>query len=127
MASIFLFLNPLIQVYECVIKWVGHDLEKRSKDLASLMENVRLPLLTQEYLVQHVEENSLIRSDAQCKNIVEQSSEIFHQFAIPQILGKDLLIEALKYHLLRVDQRSSYQSPRTRPRLPIGLPKVKTK
>jgi kelch-like protein 2/3 len=39
-------------------------------------------------------------------------------------LGKDLLIEALKYHLLKADQKRIYQTSRTRPRLPIGLPKV---
>ncbi len=40
------------------------------------------------------------------------------------VTGKDLLIEALKYHLLKPEQKRIYQSPRTRPRLPIGLPKV---
>lgn len=37
---------------------------------------------------------------------------------------KDFLIEAMKYHLLSSDQRSVLQTPRTRPRTPVGLPKV---
>lgn len=64
-----------------MIAWVQHDLECRQKHLSSLMEHVRLPLMTQEYLVQRVEEEPLLKADLQCK---------------------DYLIEALKYHLLKV-------------------------
>ena len=39
-------------------------------------------------------------------------------------LGKDFLIEALKYHLLKGEQKSLFKSPRTKPRQPRGLPKV---
>lgn len=34
------------------------------------------------------------------------------------------MIEALKYHLLKPEEKTSCQSPRTRPRQPVGLPKV---
>lgn len=91
------------KVYEAVMHWVNVDSESRKHDLPQLMEHVRLPLLSQDYLVQNVEENVLMRSNALCK---------------------DLLIEALKYHLLRAEQKSIYQSPRTKIRIPVGLPKV---
>lgn len=39
-------------------------------------------------------------------------------------LGKDFLIEALKYHLLKGEQKSLFKTPRTKPRQPRGLPKV---
>lgn len=55
------------KVFECVISWVHHDLEKRQTDLALLMEYVRLPLLSQEYLVQRVEEEPLLKANLQCK------------------------------------------------------------
>lgn len=67
------------------------------------MEHVRLPLLSQEYLVQRVEEEPLLKTDLKCK---------------------DYLIEALKYHLLKGDQKISFKTPRTKPRQPVGLPKV---
>lgn len=38
--------------------------------------------------------------------------------------GKDFLIEALKYHLLKGEQKSLFKTPRTKPRQPRGLPKV---
>lgn len=91
------------KVFECVIAWVQHDLECRHKDLAALMEHVRLPLMSQEYLMQRVEEEPLLKTDLQCK---------------------DYLIEALKYHLLKGDTKISFKTPRTKPRQPIGLPKV---
>nr|CAH7714328.1 unnamed protein product [Callosobruchus chinensis] len=91
------------KVFECVIAWVQHDLETRHKHLASLMEHVRLPLMSQDYLVQRVEEEPLLKADIQCK---------------------DYLIEALKYHLLKGDTKTSFRTPRTKPRQPIGLPKV---
>jgi len=91
------------KVYECVMAWVNYDPDTRKEKLPFLMENVRLPLLSQDYLVQHVEENILMRSNPACQN---------------------LLIEALKYHLLREEQKCFFQSPRIRPRLPIELPKV---
>jgi kelch-like protein 2/3 len=38
--------------------------------------------------------------------------------------GKDYLIEALKYHLLKGEQKILFKTPRTKPRQPVGLPKV---
>ncbi|XP_075230806.1 kelch protein isoform X2 [Lycorma delicatula] len=91
------------KVFECVISWVNHDLETRQSHLAELMEHVRLPLLPQDYLVQRVEEEPLLKANLQCK---------------------DYLIEALKYHLLKGDQKVLFKTPRTKPRQPVGLPKV---
>ena len=99
--SVTLFF--LFQVFEAVVTWVNHDPEHRQDCLAQLMEHVRLPLLSREYLVSRVETEMLVKNNNMCK---------------------DFLIEAMKYHLLSNEQRSSVQSPRTRPRTPIGLPKV---
>lgn len=91
------------KVFEAVVTWVNYDPEHRQECLAQLMEHVRLPLLSREYLVSRVETETLVKNNNMCK---------------------DFLIEAMKYHLLSNEQRSSVQSPRTRPRTPIGLPKV---
>jgi kelch-like protein 2/3 len=55
------------KVFECVILWVYHDLEKRQNDLALLMEHVRLPLLSQEYLVQRVGDEPLLKANLRCE------------------------------------------------------------
>ncbi|XP_061536344.1 kelch-like protein 2 isoform X2 [Phycodurus eques] len=91
------------KVFESVIAWVNHDKDVRQEHLAHLMEHVRLPLLTREYLVQRVEEESLIKNSSACK---------------------DYLIEAMKYHLLPADQRALMKTARTRIRTPACCPKV---
>lgn len=91
------------KVYECVIGWIQFDAIGRQIYLAELMANVRLPLLSQEYLVNHVEKEPLLKEDLLCK---------------------DLLIEALKFHLLKGEAKGLFKTPRTIPRQPIGLPKI---
>ncbi|XP_077485109.1 kelch-like protein 3 [Amblyomma americanum] len=70
-------------VLEAVINRVNQDLANRESQLGSLMEHVRLPLLSQEYLVQCVEEEPLLKGSLPCK---------------------DFFIESMKYRLLRADQ-----------------------
>ncbi|KAG9330825.1 hypothetical protein JZ751_021949 [Albula glossodonta] len=91
------------KVFEAVIAWVTHDKDVRQEHMAHLMEHVRLPLLSREYLVQRVEEETLVKNSSACK---------------------DYLIEAMKYHLLPADQRSLMKTVRTRMRTPVSLPKV---
>ena len=52
---------------------------------------------------QRVEEEALVKNSSACK---------------------DYLIEAMKYHLLPLDQRLLIKNPRTKPRTPVSLPKV---
>ena len=91
------------KVFECALNWVRHDQDTRQEFVPMLMEHVRLPLLPQEYLVHRVDDEPLLKTSPQCK---------------------DLLIEALKFHLLRGEQKATFTSPRTKPRQPCGLPKV---
>lgn len=91
------------KVYECVIAWIVFDTAVRQEFLAELMEYVRLPLLSQDYLVSRVENEPCLKADLLCK---------------------DYLIEALKFHLLKGEAKSSFKTPRTIPRQPIGMPKI---
>lgn len=87
------------QVFDAVISWINHDKENRKQYLNKLLSQVRLPLLSTECLTSRVETAEVIKSNQEC--------------------CKDLLIEALKYHLLP-EKRSMLKSPRTRPRNPSG-------
>lgn len=119
------------KVFEAAMEWVRFDVAVRNKSLRALLEHVRLPLLTKgdfnsypeliissEFLVSISQENELLKdADKDCK---------------------DLIIEALTYHLLPIELKtkrgrsriSSFLlilaggSTRTRPRLPLGLSKV---
>lgn len=93
------------KIFECVIAWISFDPIGRQNHLGRLMQHVRLPLLSQDYILQRVEKEPLLQGDIICK---------------------DLIIEALKYHLLKNEQKLifSFNTPRTIPRRPIGRPKV---
>lgn len=81
-------------IFQALVLWLKHDIEKRSKDMARLLGLVRLPLLSPQFLTDHIETNSLFKEDRECQ---------------------ELILEALKYHLLP-ERRSTLQSARTKPR-----------
>ena len=87
------------KVFTAVLNWIKHDLVERKKHIAELISNVRLPLLNREFLMENVETEPLVREDQHCK---------------------ELLLEAMKYHLLP-EQRSSLVSQRTLERKPEGM------
>lgn len=88
-------------MFTAVLNWIKHDLLERKKYIAELISNVRLPLLNREFLMENVETEPLVREDPLCK---------------------ELLLEAMKYHLLP-EQRSSLVSQRTLERRPEGMKK----
>jgi len=47
------------QVFEAVVAWTTHDIDNRRDLVSQLMEHVRLPLLSQDFLIQRVEEGKL--------------------------------------------------------------------
>lgn len=63
------------------------------------MSHVRLPLVSREFLMSCVDSEALIREDTTCK---------------------ELLLEAMKYHLLP-EQRSLMTNQRTSERRPDGM------
>lgn len=87
------------KVYESVINWIRYDPTMRDQYTAELMQHVRLPLLSKEYITQNVDKEALLEGNIVCKN---------------------LIIEALTYHLLP----NEIKTARTIPRKPVGLPKI---
>lgn len=87
------------KVFLAVLNWLKHDLAERNKHISELMGHVRLPLVSREFLMSCVESEGLIRGDPHCK---------------------ELLLEAMKYHLLP-EQRSLMCNKRTIERRPDGM------
>lgn len=79
-------------VYAALMKWIKHDLVSRRSHLSQLLACIRLPLLRKDFLMLTVEPEEIIKSDPQCK---------------------DLLIEAMKYHLMP-EMRRYFQTKRTK-------------
>uniref|UniRef100_A0A1A8PHY7 Kelch-like 24 n=1 Tax=Nothobranchius rachovii TaxID=451742 RepID=A0A1A8PHY7_9TELE len=86
-------------VFEAVMRWVNHNVDKRMSSLRELLGLVRLPLLHPTYFVQVVEGDPLI----------QKFSDVY-----------DLIYEARCYHVLGME----ITSPRTRPRRSTGVAEV---
>nr|CAD7264941.1 unnamed protein product [Timema shepardi] len=81
-------------IFHALTAWVKHDVSERKKDCGQLLALVKLPLLAPSFIADYIETNPLFREERVCL---------------------DLIMEALKYHLLP-ERRPMLQSPRTRPR-----------
>ena len=82
------------EVFDIAVSWINFDSAHRSRYMATLLNQVRLPLLSPTVLADKVKSNPLIQNNLECR---------------------DLLDEALIYHLLP-DRRGSIPQQRTRTR-----------
>ncbi|CAH8617584.1 unnamed protein product [Heterobilharzia americana] len=91
------------QVLEAVLRWIAHDPSKRQTAAQDVCSHVRFALLPRDYLVRLSQSDVFLASNPWCKNY---------------------LIEALTFHLLPWDEKLRMVSQRTKPRTPVGLPKI---
>ncbi|KAH7642303.1 kelch-like protein [Dermatophagoides farinae] len=85
-------------VYDATIRWIKHDSKSREIHFPTLLSHVRLPLIERNFLINQILAEPFVRENNQ---------------------AKDLVIEAMKYHL-SFENRSG-NSPRTQHRKPDGL------
>ncbi|XP_075980327.1 kelch protein isoform X2 [Anticarsia gemmatalis] len=92
-------------VLDAVVRWMQHAPDARASQLGALLEHVRLPLLAQDTLVARASAEPL---------------------ASAGLRVKDLVIEALSFHLMRPERRlaAAATCARARPRQPPRSPKV---
>lgn len=92
-------------ILDAVIRWLQHDGGARGQHLGALLEHVRLPLVAQEALVARAAQEPL---------------------ASGGVRVKDLLIEALSFHLMRPERRAAAAAEcvRARPRRPPRHPRA---
>lgn len=85
-------------VYDAVIRWIKHDFKSREIHFSTLLSHVRLPLIERNFLINEILKEPLISENNQ---------------------AKDLVIEAMKYHL-SLENRTN-ESTRTQQRKPNSL------
>ncbi|KPM10475.1 Kelch-like protein 4 [Sarcoptes scabiei] len=84
-------------VYEATIRWIKFDLKSREQYFPLLLGHIRLPLIERIFLINKILDEPLIKQNSQ---------------------AKDLVIEAMKYHLSFEDRKENH--PRTAHRKPNG-------
>eukprot|EP00102_Acyrthosiphon_pisum_P014759 XP_008184985.1 PREDICTED: kelch-like protein 2 isoform X2 [Acyrthosiphon pisum] len=65
--------EKVCKVFESVIRWVKHDLDSRKQILPQLMEHVRLPLTSKDYILKNVVDEPLLNNCFKCKYYVYEA------------------------------------------------------
>lgn len=82
------------EVFEAISAWVCREVDERKDFLPELLKNVRLPLISPQYLCDKVSSNELIKNNLACRDLVDEAKD----------------------YLLMPERRSKLQSVRTKPR-----------
>ncbi|XP_076455329.1 kelch-like protein 20 [Babylonia areolata] len=90
------------QVYQAVMGWIKYNIQERRQHLPTVLQHVRLPLMSPKFLVGTVGADLLIKSDEACRDLVDEA----------------------KNYLLLPQERPLMQGPRTRSRKPIKCGEV---
>lgn len=81
-------------IFEACMRWIKYDEDTRNKLLPEVLAEVRLPLLSPQFLADRVATEELIRTSLQCRDLLDQAKD---------------------FHLMP-ERRALVQSFRTRPR-----------
>ncbi|XP_071382631.1 kelch-like protein 10 [Centroberyx affinis] len=84
--------------FEAVLRWIGHSPEEREGHISVLLPKVRLALMTADYFINKVKNNTLVKDNAECKPVIIDAQRAMYDVTV---------------------NRSS--NPLTRPRLPHAV------
>lgn len=62
-------------VFEAAISWVKADEPNRKQHLCSLIEQIRLPFVPSEYIVDHIISEELIKRCLRCRDIIDEAKD----------------------------------------------------
>ncbi|XP_044066384.1 kelch-like protein 10 [Siniperca chuatsi] len=62
-------------VFEAILRWIAHASEERREYISLLLSNVRLALMSPEYIIDSVSENELVKASEECRPILLKTLE----------------------------------------------------
>ncbi|XP_071378173.1 kelch-like protein 10 [Centroberyx affinis] len=88
--------------FEAVLHWIGHSPEERKGHISVLLPKVRLALMTAEYFMNNVKNNTLVKDNTECKPVIINALRAIYDLTINRPSSPDV-------------------HPLSRPRLPHGV------
>ena len=61
------------RVYVAMMKWLKFDTNERSKYFCKLLKEVKLPLITVEFMMKYIDTNPLIRNCLECLDLLDET------------------------------------------------------
>jgi uncharacterized protein YejL (UPF0352 family) len=58
------------------MEWISHDKEYRQANAGAILEVLRLPLLSPNYLCHTFESNYFLQNDSQCKSVIQEAMSV---------------------------------------------------
>uniref|UniRef100_A0A8C4EHZ1 BTB domain-containing protein n=1 Tax=Dicentrarchus labrax TaxID=13489 RepID=A0A8C4EHZ1_DICLA len=63
------------RVFEAILRWISYVPEERSEYISLLLPNVRLALMSPEYIIDKVADNELVKASEECRPILLKTME----------------------------------------------------
>ncbi|XP_060874123.1 kelch-like protein 2 [Metopolophium dirhodum] len=77
------------KVFESVIRWVKYESSSRKYVLPQLMEHVRLPVTSKNYILKHVVQEPLIKNCYKCKDYISEALN-FHTLNSEELISQNI-------------------------------------
>uniref|UniRef100_A0A3P8S6W3 Kelch like family member 10 n=1 Tax=Amphiprion percula TaxID=161767 RepID=A0A3P8S6W3_AMPPE len=65
-------------VYDAVIRWISHAAEERQRHIAALLPKVRLALMSEDYIANHLQSNELLKNNEDCQTLISTAKRLQH-------------------------------------------------
>ncbi|XP_006824297.1 kelch-like protein 12 [Saccoglossus kowalevskii] len=76
------------EVYSAVVLWIKHEHESRLEELPTILEHVRLPLVTWEFLTTKVADDNLVTGSKICMKYYNEAKRFLASSFHPQLQGE---------------------------------------
>lgn len=64
-------------VYNCVFKWINFEKANREQYISQLLQYVRLPLLSPQFITDVCDEESMIKKSFECRDMLDQAKKFY--------------------------------------------------
>ncbi|CRL02759.1 CLUMA_CG015753, isoform A, partial [Clunio marinus] len=82
-------------VWECVLRWINYQPEKRKQYLCKLMQAIRLGLLTSSFFMENVKENHYVKNDQETRPIILETMRFLCDLETISVKSSEMKMPAI--------------------------------